>query len=56
MEFFGREVLCHVFYLQMIQRLYKNAKHCVVTTVALKNVPVDSSQYISQTLYRFELL
>ena len=23
-------LICHVFYLQMIQCLFKNAKHCVV--------------------------
>jgi hypothetical protein len=40
-------ILCPVSYLQMIQCLFKNAKHCVVSTLYFKNFPVDS---ISETL------
>jgi hypothetical protein len=40
-------LICHVFYLQMIQCLFKNAKHCAVNTIDFKHFPVDS---ISQAL------
>jgi hypothetical protein len=46
-------LICHVIDLQMIQCLFKNAKHCVVNTLEFKYFRVDS---IFQTLYRFELL
>ena len=39
----------HVFYLQIIQCLFKNAKHCVINTSDLKKCQWPRP-------YRFELL
>jgi hypothetical protein len=37
-----RLISFHVFYLQMIQCLFKIVKHCVMNTIDFKHFPVDS--------------